>query len=153
MRWVLLVFIFAGVYADAKSQDLFASLNTRGVQSPVFKPSFSYKTFDKALLPPGYRMRKVGSTLTIAGAALFLGGIIVVSEADKTSYYNSSTGQQVYDDPMFGAGSLMLVAGVGMMVPGIIFWSKGAKRYNQYLRDLQASVVVNGSGLSVRLKL
>lgn len=152
MRKVLFLLVFVGILTEAKSQELFASAYTNTVSSPVFKPSISYSNFDNVILPPGYKMRRVGSTLTIAGAAMFLGGIIVVSNASKDSYYNNSTGQQVYSDPMLGVGSLMLVGGVGMMVPGIIFWTKGAKRYNRYLEDLQGSIKTNGAGLAITLK-
>ncbi len=151
---IFLLFIIVGICAEeAKGQQLFASANKGQVTSPVFLSTTDYGSFGNVVLPPGYRMKKVGSTLTIAGAAMFLGGIIVISEADKTTYYNYSTGQYEYNDPKIFLGSLMLVGGTGMMVPGIIFWAKGAKRYNRYLDNLQGTVGISGTGLAVRLKL
>lgn len=153
MRIIIFLLFIVGICAEAKGQQIFAAANLEQVTSPVFLSTTNYGSFDKVVLPPGYRMKKVGSTLTIAGAAMFVGGIIVISEADKTTYYNYNTGQYEYNDPKILLGSLMLVGGAGMMVPGIIFWAKGAKRYNRYLDNLQGSVGISGTGLAVRLKL
>ncbi len=153
MRIIIFLLFIVGICAEAKGQQLFASANMEQVTSPVFLSTTNYSSFDNVVLPPGYRMKKVGSTLTLAGAVMFVGGIIVISEADKTTYYNYNTGQYEYNDPKILLGSLMLVGGTGMMVPGIIFWAKGAKRYNRYLDNLQGSVGISGTGLAVRLKL
>jgi len=151
MRRILFLLFFVGISSEIRSQELFASAENHHNQSPVFKSTFSYPTFENVVLPPGFRMRRVGSTLTVAGGAFFLGGVIAISTADKTSYYNSNTGLYEYD-PQLGLGVLLVTAGVGMMVPGIIFWTKGAKRYNRYLEDLQASVKTIGTGLTITIE-
>ena len=102
------------------------------------------------VLPPGYRMKRVGSALTMAGAALFISGIVTISSADPNYGYNSATGLYTDIDSKYVYGSLMLVGGVGMMVPGIIFWARGSRKYNRYLENLQGLVHTNGTGLAVR---
>ena len=149
MRKVVFLLMMAGIFTEAIGQDLYASAGYP--QSPVFTSSGIDSNFDNVVLPPGYRMKRVGSTLTVAGAALFLGGVIMISDADKNTYYNSSTG--LYEsDPKLTLGVLMVTGGVGMMVPGIIFWSKGAKRYNRYLENLQGTINTNGAGVTINFK-
>ncbi len=151
MRRTLFLLFFVVISSEIRSQELFVSAERHYTQSLVFKTTLNSPKFDNVVLPPGFKMRRVGSTLTVAGAALFLGGIIVISGADKTSYYNSSTGLYDYD-PQLGLGALMITGGVGMMVPGIIFWTKGAKKYNRYLENLEGSVTTNGTGLAINIK-
>lgn len=105
--------------------------------------------------PPGLRMRNVGRTLTIIGSTLLVTGIILTSVADKdTYYYYSYNGQQVDEsgDPKLVLGVLGIVSGAGMTVPGIIFWSKGAKKYNRYLERQGAAaarIQFRGNGVAL----
>ena len=107
-------------------------------------------------LPPGLRRKNIGTAMTIGGAVLVVGGIAMVSSADAL-YYNYSTGSNgTYDegDPKGALGILMITGGVGLIIPGLILWSKGGKRYKQYLEEQQElSLNMTGSGISLRLKL
>lgn len=100
---------------------------------------------------PGLRMRNTGRTLTILGSAMFIGGIILVSNAESTyyTYQSSNYGDTEEGDPKGALGVLMMVGGTGMIVPGIILWSKGAKKYNRYLeKEKSASIQWKGNGLT-----
>lgn len=100
--------------------------------------------------PPGLRMRNTGRMLTIIGGAMLIGGIIVYSNADLNYYnsYTTSTGTYTEGDPQAALGVLMIAGGAGMTVPGIIFWSKGAKKYK---RHLEREAAFNFRGRDVSL--
>lgn len=90
---------------------------------------------------PGERQKRTGSTLTIIGGILFVGGVATLASADEL-YYNKSTsyvnGQQVTTeegDPKALAGFVMVAGGAGMAIPGIIFWTKGTRRYKAYMAE------------------
>jgi hypothetical protein len=103
----------------------------------------------KVAYPPGYRMRNTGRLLTLIGVPLFIGGIIVFENAED-NYYSSltSTGATYYEEEEAAAGALMTVAGAGLAIPGIIFWTKGAKKYKRHL-EREAAFYFNGKGLSL----
>lgn len=104
---------------------------------------------------PGKRMRNTGRTLTILGAGFLVGGIAMVSQAEETYYTTnySSNGSYEEGDPQGAVGVVMITGGVGMMVPGIIFWSKGAKKYNAAIRDSEAaSVHLQSNGVAIRYR-
>lgn len=104
--------------------------------------------------PPGLRMRNTGRTLTIIGSVMLVGGVIMAATADELYYettYNSS-GSYSEGDPQGAIGIVMAVAGTGMAIPGIIFWNKGAKRYNQHLAEKRATASIKGAGLSLRYR-
>lgn len=105
-----------------------------------------------AAAPRGLRMRNTGRALTIGGGVLALGGIILMNNADELYYTSTSTSQGVVEegDPKGALGVLMTVTGVGAMVPGIIFWSKGQKKYNRYLEQQSVSLNAGAKGLSLR---
>lgn len=101
--------------------------------------------------PPGLRMRNTGRTLTILGGAMLIGGIIMASSADDL-YYNStysSSGSYSEGDPQGAVGVLMIAGGVGMAIPGIIFWTKGAKKYRSHLENERASINIKGTHLAL----
>lgn len=104
---------------------------------------------------PGKRMRNTGRTLTILGIGFIAGGIAMVSQAEETYYTSnySSNGSYEEGDPQGAFGVLMITGGAGMMVPGIIFWSKGAKKYNAAIRESEAaSVHLKSNGLAIRYR-
>lgn len=80
---------------------------------------------------------------------MFIGGIIVYSSADKSCYYDAY-GYLICNDEKVYLGALMLVAGTGMLIPGIILWTKGAKKYKAYNEQLQGHVGLNSVSLSYR---
>lgn len=97
-------------------------------------------------------MRNVGRTLTIAGGAMLIGGIVIFNNADKTIYtYQTSAGTYNESDPKAALGALMIVGGIGMTVPGIILWSKGSRKFNRYL-ERETACVINSSGLSLQYR-
>jgi hypothetical protein len=103
-------------------------------------------------LLPGQRMRNAGRTLTLCGSAMFLGGVILMNNADALYYTSTQTqyGTVNEGDPKGALGVLMTVGGVGMVIPGIILWSKGHKKYNRFLERQSVTMHTVPSGLSVK---
>lgn len=88
----------------------------------------------KVSRPPGLRMRNTGATLTVIGSVMLLTGVIVYTNADQNdvrTYQSGGTYYVVNDNEVYGEA--LIGIGAGMAVPGIIFWSKGAKKYKRYL--------------------
>ena len=104
---------------------------------------------------PGTRMRNTGRTLTIVGIPLLIGGIVMASSAESTQYTYTSTQGGSYEegDPKGAVGALMAVGGAGMMVPGIILWSKGAKKMKRYNEIEGISLDYTGSTVALRVRL
>jgi hypothetical protein len=137
------VLVNAQSYASAKSHTVVS------VSPLIIKQS---RENSYTPLPPGLRMRNTGRTLTIIGGVMLVGGIIMAASADELYYETtySSSGSYSEGDPQGAIGIVMVVAGTGMAIPGIIFWNKGAKRYNQHLAEQRASIVIKGTGLALR---
>jgi hypothetical protein len=133
----------------SSAQDLTFSHTTQ-VSSPLYLTATREVVPGKAM-PRGLRMRNTGRALTIAGGALAIGGIVMMNNADQLFYRTTSTqnGTVTEGDPKGALGVLMTITGVGMMVPGVIFWSKGQKKYNRYLEQQNASLNLKLSGLSL----
>jgi hypothetical protein len=102
----------------------------------------------KIAYPPGYRMRNTGRIMTIIGIPLFIGGIIVLNNLDE-NYYTVSSSSGYYDEVAVSpVGALMVVSGVGLTIPGVILWTKGAKKYKRHM-EREAAFNFNGKGLSL----
>ena len=101
--------------------------------------------------PPGLRMRNTGRTLTIIGGILFVSGIAMVATADDLYYETtySSSGTTTEGDPQGAFGVVMIAGGTGMIIPGVIFWNKGSKKYKAHLSEQGASIGVKGTGLAL----
>ena len=102
-------------------------------------------------------MRNAARVLTIVGSAFIVGGAILYGTADDTYYkstYTSSTGTVSEGDPQAGLGFVMMATGVGITVPGVIFWSKGSKKYNEHLRQggQATSLQFKGNGLALNFR-
>ena len=91
-------------------------------------------------------MRNTGRTLTIIGGAMLIGGIIVYNNADLAYDYYTQTDYK--EQQQAALGVLMIMGGTGMTVPGIIFWSKGSKKYKRHL-EREAAFNFQGTGLSL----
>lgn len=99
------------------------------------------------------KMKRTGLSLTISGVASTIIGIVMVSNAEwetQSSAYGSST---TSNDPNAIVGSLLIGAGVGLTVPGIILGTIGnnkSKEYNEKLRRLDVGINYkpNNKGLS-----
>jgi hypothetical protein len=126
------------------------------VVSPIVQDIQSYDGlggYHPARLP-GERMRKIGRILTVGGVAMAIGGLAVYSNRDddyNNGYYQN--GYYYYEtDPNEVLGSTMVVLGVGMIVPGVILWAKGAKKYNRALERQAAeqslSMNLKGNGVA-----
>jgi hypothetical protein len=104
---------------------------------------------------PGERMRKVGRLLTVLGAGMLIGGIAVYNSADDdygTSYSQNGYYYYYETDPKEELGATMMVLGVGAIVPGVILWARGAKKYNRALKRQEAESVsmnLKGSGIAL----
>lgn len=135
--FILLLCASASVQAQTGAQQSpFTALPAGGTVSPLRIADQQPLSIPGAI--PGERMKKTGAVLTILGGAMLVGGIAVLSTADEMYYStgtNSNTGSYEEGDPKAAVGFLMIAAGAGMTVPGIIFWTKGSKRYKQYLID------------------
>ena len=131
---------YAKAGAPEPAQKYFSPLIINSVERVAYKIS----------RPPGLRMRNVGRTLTVIGGAMLIGGIVTYNNADKTVYtYQTSSGTTYTElDDQASIGALMIVAGAGMAVPGIIFWSKGSKKYKRHL-EREAAFNFKGTELSL----
>lgn len=135
----------------AQSDTIFAVAEQNAVSPLVLSPAVD---FVNPIPGPGLRMKKTGTTLTVAGAVLLIGGIALVSSADEIYYTQTTTQYGTYQegDPKGAIGFVMLVGGAGMSVTGIILWSKGAKKYRRHLEmqeNAKAVVAMGGRGVSI----
>jgi hypothetical protein len=84
----------------------------------------------------------------MGGGALLVTGVVVLSNNIKhepATEHNEGSG-------MVGAvGAVMVAGGVGMITPGIIVWSKGAKRYKAY-QQLDTSLEITPANLGLRYR-
>jgi hypothetical protein len=139
--------VLNNVYAqEVASMNASPLLNTKFWNNPEFTQD--------VVNPPGYRMMKVGRGLTIGGGILLVSGIVLMSTADE-SYYTSTTTPYGTEegDPQYAFGVLAVVGGVGMMIPGAIFWSKGSKKFNAYKRSQTSlSLGINNNGVGFRFQ-
>jgi hypothetical protein len=96
---------------------------------------------------PGARKVRLGRGMTIGGGILLIGGIALAANADSYSYNYSSTNGQVEEsgDIKGALGVVMIAAGVGLTVPGIIIWSKGAKRLKAYKEENNLTFDIRGT--------
>lgn len=151
MRYFTILLTMVLISGTCLAQELAFTGNTPEHTSPLFlKPSQPVQGMVAA--PRGLRMRNTGRALTIGGGALALGGIILMNNADELYYTSTSTPQGTVEegDPKGALGVLMTVTGVGAMIPGVIFWSKGQKKYNRYLEQQSVSLNAGARGLSLR---
>jgi len=130
----------AQIFASGKSSEVPLT-----VESPLLAKPLQPVPY-KVSYPPGYRMRNTGRTLTIIGSAMLIGGIIVYNNADLAYDYYTQTDYK--EQQKAALGVLMIMGGTGMTVPGIIFWSKGSKKYKRHL-EREAAFNFQGTGISV----
>jgi hypothetical protein len=154
MKYVVFVLLLAATTA-LNAQQL-AGNSASSLISPVIFKSRALPDPAVDFQYPGERMRNTGRVLTILGSALFVGGIGVYSSADSPGYSYTSTNSGTYEegDPKAALGILMIGGGAGMAIPGIIFWSKGSKRYKAALleEEPEASIHLRSNGLAIRYR-
>lgn len=75
----------------------------------------------------------------------------MMNNADQLYYTSTQTqyGTVNEGDPKGALGVLMSIGGAGMMVPGIIFWKKGQKKYNRYLERQMVSFNAGSYGFGL----
>ena len=113
--------------------------------SPIFKLApLPTEVPDNA---PGARKVRIGRGMTIGGGILLIGGIALAANADSYSYNYTSTNGQVEEsgDAKGALGVVMIAAGVGLTIPGIIIWSKGAKRLKAYKVENNLTFDIRGT--------
>lgn len=104
---------------------------------------------------PGERMMKAGRALTISGAALLVGGYILMSSADD-NYANFTNGNNQYvtyaEDPQRSIGRIIVIYGAGATITGIILWSKGSKKMTRYKEREGLTLNAQAHRLTLRYK-
>jgi hypothetical protein len=143
----------------ALSSSNFSQFNNLPV-SPLLRQSSYQETNFRPLKStfriPGEKQKKIGSTMMAIGGAMLVGGIILYAGSDKTptkdSVLNNYGGYDpyyVYDGKYVG-GILLMVAGTGITVPGVLIWRKGVKKFNQYMIEQERlSFYYHGTGATV----
>jgi hypothetical protein len=118
--------------------------------------SNSFSNFTVAHLnevrPRGLRQRNIGRALTIGGVAMGFAGVLVFTDARKGRVIaNGQVTQEPETDKML-AGLYLIEGGLGMVIPGIILWKKGQKKYNRYLEELSVSFHSTGNAFAIRYR-
>jgi hypothetical protein len=151
MKTIFVVFTMLVCSSVLIAQDIAFTSSARQQASPVFMKSTRFQSAIIVPRLPGERMRNAGRTLTICGGAMAIGGIVLMNNADELYYTSTYTqnGTVTDGDPKGALGVLMTIGGVGMIVPGVILWSKGHKKYNRFLE--RQSVSMHASrGIAIR---
>jgi hypothetical protein len=155
MRFFIVALMLCGSGMAAHGQ-VFANAGTsetaKGNLSPIVINDVQRVAY-KIAYPPGYRMRNAGRLMTIIGAPLFIGGLIVFNNADEMYYNAGTTSSGTYSegDPQAALGALMIVGGAGLTIPGVILWTKGAKKYKRHL-EREAAFNFKGTSLSLNYR-
>lgn len=162
------ILLFPMLTANAQHQSALLSTNFSQFNelpvSPVIKKSAyqetNFRPFKSTFRIPGERQKKIGSTMMALGGAMLVGGVIMYSGANKTPTKDSILNQygqwepyNNYDDKLIG-GILLIVAGTGVTVPGVLIWRNGVKKYNQYMIEQERlSFYYHGTGATIRYRL
>jgi hypothetical protein len=103
--------------------------------------------------PPGLRQRNIGRVMAIGGAVLGFAGVIVYSDARSGRVIAQGTITQSPEETKMLAGAQMIAGGIGLLIPGVILWKKGQRKYSRYLERQSVSINPAGAGLSLRYSL
>ncbi len=154
MKVVLLMGCILATVYPSRAQTAYNFTSSASFINPS-SASPLYEGQRTAYSPYGLRMRNTGRTLTLVGGAMIIGGIIMINNAPRdynNSYYSpgyyQTSGQEAF-------GALFVTGGLGMAIPGVIFWSKGGKKYKRYLEREAAeaaSVRLGAQGLTLAYK-
>jgi hypothetical protein len=106
---------------------------------------------------PGARKTRKGTVLIVTGSILAgLGtSLLATSDGVVSAKLNESKGNGTYGAANLRAelGTLLIVGGVGMLVPGIIIHSKGKKMNRAPEAENKVSLHMQGAGLKLQWKL
>src|SRR5882757_7572420 len=125
---VAIIFICTSHIAFSQQSFLLSSNKTGANRiSLVFEKTLPNGIDNVKVLPPGFRMLKVGRPLTFFGGLMIVSGIVVNSAANKHASDDTN--------PKAVLGPVLMIAGTGMAIPGIILWARGSNKYNSYLKS------------------
>ena len=151
MKTLIFIMILSSTSVFAQDSFYAVTAPTRLVNnSSINSFNNSFKLYRQE---PGKRKIEIGRGLTIGGGVLLIAGIAMVSTADEYYYnYSSSTngGTTEEGDAKGAFGLLMTIGGTGMIIPGIIIWSKGAKQNKAYKEKQNLSLGANRNGIGLR---
>lgn len=155
IKHLLSLFITLSVVASARGQHMSAEsvalLQTSVNQSPLIINGVQRQHYKIPRLP-GERMIKVGRTLTIIGSVVAIGGVIMYSQRDPDYYRQTYQGGTYYDvdtDPKAILGQALFGLGVGMIVPGVLVWTRGVKTHRRYLEKNSQSLYIPAGKVGV----
>jgi hypothetical protein len=103
--------------------------------------------------PPGLRQRNIGRTMAIGGIILGFAGVLVSSDARSGRVIAQGSVTQTPEENKMMIGVLMIEGGIGLLIPGVIIWKKGHKKYSRYLERQSVSLNATRSGLTLRYSL
>ena len=140
---------FMGLVASRDLQSISASRRLLAEPSGVYSVQ---REMYKIPQEPGQRMMKVGKILTGCGAALVITGILVYNNRDPNYSTQGTYGTTYGDDPHEAGGALLVTAGTSMIVPGVLIWIHGSKKYRRHLEKTTQGLYVPAGkvGLSYR---
>jgi hypothetical protein len=98
---------------------------------------------------PGERMMKVGQVLTAFGAISVISGILVYNNADPNYYTHGTYGNTYGEDPHIAGGQLLVGAGIGLIVPGVMVWIHGASKFRKYEEKTTQALYIPGGKLGL----
>jgi hypothetical protein len=102
--------------------------------------------------PRGLRQRNIGRALTIGGVGLGFAGVLVFTDARKGSVIANGQVTQEPETAKMLAGIYLIEGGLGMVIPGVILWKKGQKKYNRYVEEQSVSFHSTGSSFALRYR-
>jgi hypothetical protein len=102
--------------------------------------------------PRGLRQRNIGRALTIGGVGLGFAGVLVFTDARKGSVIANGQVTQEPETAKMLAGIYLIEGGLGMVIPGIILWKRGQKKYNRYLEEQSVSFHSTGNSFALRYR-
>jgi hypothetical protein len=102
--------------------------------------------------PRGLRQRNIGRALTIGGISLGFAGVLVFTDARKGRVIANGQVTQEPETAKMLAGIYLIEGGLGMVIPGVILWKKGQKKYNRYLEEQSVSFHSTGGSFALRYR-
>ncbi|MEJ1238501.1 hypothetical protein WBG78_10240 [Chryseolinea sp. T2] len=98
---------------------------------------------------PGQRMMKVGKILTCVGTATVITGLLVYNNRDPNYSTQGTYGTTYNDDPHESGGQLLVAAGVGMIVPGVMVWIHGSNKFRKHVEKSTQAVYIPAGKLGL----
>lgn len=90
---------------------------------------------DSRVSPKMVKMRNIGIGLTIGGVVLLTAGAVVVAKAPMDNQPNGYGGTTTLPSLGTIAGAVMIVAGVGLSIPGAALWGSNAAKMKKAQKE------------------